>query len=510
MKKFLHYLLLSGLLMSANLPMSAQTADWKVTPRYSALSPIAPGLYQFKESGKSGVIDSNGKVIVAAFDCISPFYEGLALLYDRKAEGLVLRGVLEENGALTLAEDKYIINPDYPFFSEGYLTVSDGYGKHGYLTADCRPAFRFISEEVRPFSEGSAAVGDGDDFGMLSPSGEKNYIQLPNGDYAFGGTNYYNGKCLVWDDEHHVYILDDSGQFESLGYEDLSQVNVDYLYRFGSGKGSTPDYSTFSPTEDTTWLPTQRGGKWTFRNDYGNLLTPYRYDNVGKFSSGVAIASLDGHFGLLEIVEDKSTFATWSSKSKYDFIPGSDVKCEFTLSVPEKWRSLGLSVEVRDRVSEAHIPCQQKGNIFTFKYTPSEDTSSETRDFTINVSHSGSLLWIGKQTYEFVRQQTQQQARLQASIRVNNSNANSNDLCLVTAVIRNPGSEPVTTTVRLTGGGSKASFTGKTVTITIPANGTRVVTGAFTVKKVELNGWCAVSTGHGASARRSNIQLKPF
>ena len=77
-------------------------------------------------------------------------------------------------------------------------------------------------------------------------------------------------------------------------------------------------------------------------------------------------------------------------------------------------------------------------------------------------------------------------------------------------MISNPSPVAITTSVTLTGGGTNASFAGKTVTLTIPAYGSKSVTGSFFLNKVVLNGWCAVKTSNGASARRSGLELKPF
>lgn len=498
------------LLLSCSISATAQTADWKVSPKYSAIKQITPTLYKVQEGRKIGIIDKYGvEKIKPAYDELTPFYEGFALLYDRHPEGMLLRGIVSETGEVIQADSRYYLFPEYPFFSEGFLPVRESSGLQGYLTPDCRPAFQFIKDDIHPFSEGSAAVGEGDDFAMLNTYGEKMFVALPGGDYAFGGTNYYNGKCLVWDEDWKCYILDDSGKFESLGRQDLSQIKVDYLYRFGSGQGSRIPATPSNIETESTWQPVNNGGRWTYKNSAGKLLTPYRYDNAERFSEGVAIASLDGKYGLLEIVEDKAVFASWAPKSGLSYSPGSDVKCEFSLSIPQKWRNQDLRIELHDAQSGINIPYERKGNSFIFNYRPEGNTDREQKSVAINVSHGGSPLWRGEETYEFTKIQ-KPKVRLQAAIRLNNADANSSDQCIVTATLRNPGPTPITTTVHLTGGGNKASFGNKSMTITVPAYGTKSISGAFTVKKVELNGWCAVTTGDGASAKRSNLQLKPF
>lgn len=502
--------LLSVLLLAGGISATAQTADWKVSPRFDNIIQISPTLYQVKQGYKTGLIDREGTLKFTPEEGeITPFYEGLALIYDRQPEGLLLRGIISENGNIIKPDGRYYLFPEYPFFSEGFLPVRNSSGLQGYLTPDCRPAFQFMREDIHPFSEGTAAIGAGEDFAMINAYGEKMYIALPGGDYAFGGTNYYNGKCLVWDDDWKCYILDDSGRFESLGRQDLSQIRVDYLYRFGSGKGSNIPSATFNASAERTWQPVSHDGLWTFRNSGGKLLTPYRYDRVKEFSNGVAIASMDGKYGLLEIVEDNSTFASWTNKSEFSYSPGNSVKCEFYISIPQKWRNQDLKIDLKDSSSGIVIPYERRGNSFIFNYQPEGNANHESKSVAINISHAGAPLWKGIETYEFNKVQ-KPKVRLQAAIRLNNADANSSDQCVVTATLRNPGDTPITTTVHLTGGGNKASFSNKTLTVTVPAYGTKSVSGSFTVKKVELNGWCAVSTSDGASAKRSGLQLKPF
>lgn len=483
-----------------------QTVDWRVNPEYSSIEPFAEGLYKVRDNRKSGIIDENGRVVVPIkYDRITPFYEGLAVIYDTAPEGPVFKGVLSESGEANFAEDRYYLLPEYPFYSEGLIPVIEPGGKFGYLNFFCQPAFRFIEEEVRPFSEGVAAVGAGDDFCMMTSHGERMPIALPDGEYAFGGTNYYNGKSLVWDGDWVCYILDSSGQMEKIGRQNLSDLRVDYLYRFGSGINNNPEYVIYSPTHDKEWTPVQKDGRWTFSNASGKLLSVYRYDSLQPFIEGVAIASTNGKFGLLEVVEDNSTFYSTVTNTRHTYSPGKSVKCSFALSTPEKWAGQTYTVLITDPLTGEALTYEKKENLYSFNVSPNSEKKSEEREFNISVSHDGMNIWEGRVNYEF-----NQRSKIQATIRLQNADADSSDKCYVVATIKNPSSVPVTTTVSLSGGGTKASFAGKTITVTIPPYGTKSVSSAFTVRKVELNGWCAVSTSDGASARRNGLQLKPF
>ena len=174
--------------------------------------------------------------------------------------------------------------------------------------------------------------------------------------------------------------------------------------------------------------------------------------------------------------------------------------------MPEKWQGQPINVILKDpdRGNEVSIK-KQGSNNFQFSYKPNSDVKEEDKTFRIEVKNNGIQLWQGEETFIF-----QQRTKLTSSIRLNNSDANANDKCLVTATIKNPSPIDVTTTITLSGGGSKAKFESRTVTLTIPAYSSRTVSSSFLVKNVELNGWCAVSTTDGTSARRGNLEMRPF
>ncbi len=503
-------LLLTAFAVFSLMTVRAQTADWRVSPQYTAIEPFAEGLYKVREGRKSGIIDDRGTVLVPAkYDRITPFYEGLAVIYDKTSEGDVFRGVISQTGEANFADDTYYLLPDCLFYSEGLIPVQEPGGKYGYLTTLCSPAFKFFKEEARPFSEGVAAVGINEDFKMIGTHGEDMRVILPNGEYVWGGTNYYNGEALFWDEDLKCYIRDSSGEFIRLNKKESPDVEnyvpVDYLFRYDTGEGDDPEYYTYTPVTDKDWTPVQKDGRWTFSNSAGKPLTPYRYDSVKPFADGLAIASTNGKFGLLEVVEDNSTFFSTVPNPRHSYSPGKSVKCSFILSTPEKWADQPYTVLIQDLQSGKDFTYERKGNQYTFTAEPKGDKLSEEKTYNVVVQNNGINIWEGQVNYEFT-----QRAKLQAAIRLQNADADSNDKCYVVATVKNPSSVPVTTTVTLSGGGNKASFSGKSVSVTIPPYGTKSVSGAFTVHKVELNGWCAVSTSEGASARRNGLQLKPF
>lgn len=496
------YVIIALLLCSQSI--KAQTAEWAVLPQYASIYYFAPNMYKISKEGKVGILRTDGRVILQPiYDAINYFYEGKTIFVNKTSKGWQVKGVLDEEGNVCLADGVYYLLPKYKFFSEGYLPVKDENGLYGYLDDKCKPIFDFIPDEVHPFSEGFAVVGAEETFHWINTSGEQILPRLKNGGTPYGGTNFYNGFAYLWDEDGVFFKLDGDGKTQKIPSQELE---VDYLYRVGTGLGENVEYSKYNQNFEKLWLPKEQDNLWTFVSTDGKLLTPFQYDSVLPFSAGSAVAEYKGKFGLLKIVDDKSTFSAKVQKSRHIYSPGSNCVCEFELFVPEKWRGQDLVVKMIEQESGEFIPVSKKSQkVYSFVYRPSSKVSKESKKFRIVLSNNGNNLWQEDEVFDFV-----QRVKLSSSIRVNNADANSSDRCYVTATIKNPSSIPVTTTVTLSGGGSKTYFDRKSVTITIPAYGVKSITSSFRVKHVEFNGWCAVTTTDGTSARRSNIELKPF
>lgn len=483
----------------------AQTVDWLVLPQYSEIKYFGPQIYKVTKDNKVGLIGTDGTTLIPAeYDAISLFYEGRAVFVNKTSRGWKIMGVVTDNGTVRYAKSNYYLLKDYMFFSEGFITVRDEDGKFGYLNDNCQPAFEFINDEVRPFSEGLAAIGNEDTFHWINTSGEKILPRLKNGGTPYGGTNFFDGKAYLWDEDGEIFELGADGKQTKMPKSD--HFIIDYLYRVGSGCGDKVNYTSYEQSFSSQWKPDCKNGKWTYISSDGKPLSPFQYDEVKRFSNESAVASVDGNYGLLHIVPDNSTFSTKNVKSNHIFSAGSICNCEFQLSVPEKWRNQPITVLLTDAETGNQIAINKKGNNrYSFSYKPNSSSMKENKDFKIEVKNNEIQLWQGQENFTFV-----QRTKLSSSIRVNNADANSNDRCLVTATIKNPSPIDVTTTVTLSGGGSKARFENKTMTITIPAHSRRSITSNFLVRNVELNGWCAVSTSDGTSAKRNNLELKPF
>lgn len=489
-------------LLSVDFGM-AKSTEWLVNPQFDQMEIFTPELYKVVKNGKTGLINREGKTVLPyEFDVIFDFFEGIALFGNYTSDGTVIKGTVNEENKINYVSGEYYLHHDYPFYSEGFIPVIDGSGRYGYLNENGRPSFKFGKDETRPFSEGFAAVGEGDDFHWLTTTGEKIFLSLPNGSYPYGGTNFYNGIAYLWDEYgEDFFILDATGDIRKIKPRELK---VDYLYRVDTDLGASIDYKKHSGRYDQTWKPTQKNGKWSYKDSKGILLSTYEYDDVDYFQGLSARANINGKWGLIQIVEDNETFYAKADKKLHVFSHKKGSDCSFQLSVPDKWKEKNLVVSIKDPETGETIDLYKKqNNVYTFTYQPDKNQTTLSKTFVIDVKNDDVTLWQGEEIYDFA-----QAIKLLASLSVKNK-ADHNNRCFVTATISNPSSIPVTTTVTLSGGGSNSQFNPQKVNITIPANSKRSVTSAFILKGVELDGWCSVATADGVQARRNNLELKP-
>ena len=121
-------LVLTSLLLTASfLSIYAQSVEWSVAPEYSEIKYFGPQVYKVTKDGKVGVIATDGTIILRPeYDAINLFYEGRAVFVNRTSNGWMIKGVLTDDGSVSYTKGEYYLLPDYMFYSEGLLTVSDG------------------------------------------------------------------------------------------------------------------------------------------------------------------------------------------------------------------------------------------------------------------------------------------------------------------------------------------------------------------------------------------------
>ncbi len=222
--------------LSLMLPVcaSAQIGHWKVAPEYSSITKISPELYRVEKSGLYGLLSKDGKTIVPCqYEIKQDVVESRCLLLSSNHR---LKAIYDGNGNLIKQfEDKEIwyVDPDYPYYSDGVIAVSDNTGRWIYMDrtgalSGKKPEFRSAS----PYFYGYAVVRYKDGSYMhinkrgvvskLDSQFKDNFLVFASSftpqDKSVGESASDPIVSLVVDSRNNVFLRDRSGmKVESLG-----------------------------------------------------------------------------------------------------------------------------------------------------------------------------------------------------------------------------------------------------------------------------------------------------
>jgi WG containing repeat len=274
-------------------------------------------LFSIEKDGKSGFIDSSGRVVIAPqFDTAHGFSEGLAFVTrDGK------KFFIDKTGRIVF-EAKFDLVGN---FSEGLAAVNIGEtripniglianpGKWGYIDKTGKLVLAMKYTHAESFSEGLAAIKEGDRGAFIDHSG-KIIFEVPL-DVTVG---FHEGVAGVLYHGTLAYF-DRTGKQISppLGYgprsysfsEGLVTVEIKGKSGFMDRTGRMviepqfDDADNFSEglapvkigSDETTWCPREESGsrkgftmKWGFIDKTGKLVIPAQYESVSQFSEGLA------------------------------------------------------------------------------------------------------------------------------------------------------------------------------------------------------------------------------
>lgn len=182
MRRF--FVFVVGLLLLA--PISSQNVYWIInSSQYSDIEPVSHNLLKVKMNGLSGLVDFDGNIVAECkYDTITAFANDRCLLLKNNH----LKGIVNANNEVQLITDAdYLVDPRYPYFSEGLLAVESEYlKKWGYISTNGNLEIGCRYSAAFPFSHGYASVNDPDNYYIhIDKSGTISKIQTGSGNYSF-------------------------------------------------------------------------------------------------------------------------------------------------------------------------------------------------------------------------------------------------------------------------------------------------------------------------------------
>lgn len=521
--------IISALIVAVSMPAVAKTAEWSVTPQYSDMEQLVPGVYKVKRGIYTGVIDANGKEIIKmTTDSITPFVGGQALVLTPAAEGSYrLQAILHDDLTQSPVNEEVWVE-EYPFFSEGMLPVRNNLGFYGYMDPAGRMVLQPSYINVHPFSEGYAAVSKRpkNKIGQFISKGidkvkdqfkkDATIVYINRGGNEMklskdlgklkNGSTFNNGVALVQTKTDEYALINTAGarvrKMPSSGnYEyDDRYVYIDENY---DEHPMNEDYlTTRTAVVDNAVKVFREGNAYGYRTG-SDVILPAQFDEADLFYDDYAMARVNRKWGILKLVDGTFTCtapaASKAAKKTARTKKAAAAPVGYTVTTPSAYEKATLTLSL-----------DASGNVTSDKL---EANGTNERKFPLAKPAGNYVATLATDNLTLMRQyngtevaeQTVTEApRLRVSVSPSSTRADINDNAIITVTIANPGDVAVTVPVKITGTG----MTTVNRNVTIPANSSRRVSAAFA--KVYEKEVRTVTVTAGTVKVTKSISVTPF
>lgn len=448
------YLFLLGLLFP--IWLYAQTAQWKLHPHYTSITPYAEGLLKVKLHSKMGIVDMEGNEIVpATADSITNLSEGYGLILNVATNGKYrLSGIIDKTGkVITITTEMYV--GEYPFFSEGKLPVCNRVGKYGFIDTNGSWVQKYKYWSIHPFCEGWAVVSK-----LYSTTGKtkKFYVndkgvflslQSDIGD-VYLATSFNNGEALVMSKDNRYFTINTSGNI--IRIENNVTMHFDEKYRL---------QETDAPIEKSNeiWTPTYNGPEIYEENSLfgyklnGRVVLPAQFTDAKGFVDGYAIAAKDGYYGLLSLQD--GAFECKKLKGTSAISSADEEAVDYLVTIPVCWQQEKLylkSVRTTDNSRKTFVEAGNNDATRTFSVVLPKGERK------ISIESSDLVLWNGETKNVTQQPIVEDGPAVSLDIRIPNSakngkavKADATDKCKLNIYVKNNTSDWLEVKIKTTG-----------------------------------------------------------
>ncbi len=271
-----------------------------VESRFDQAGWFSEGLAPVRLGERWGFVDSTGRVAIPPqFDEVGRFLDGVAVVTQMGRDGMID------------PEGRFVVRPRFDDIPATDSVFHDDralfalFGKKGYVSRAGVIVLPPLYDDASRFSEGLAAVRLGDRWGYVDTTGH--VVIAPR--FQMGGP-FDRGLALVMFDDRYGFI-DRQGAYVVLPqFDEASSFSGRELApaRKGttlglvdrSGNWAMPSFVELSPIDDSLVVGRVDGRTGIVRRSSGEMVVPYRWENVGGFSEGLAPARNPGtRFGFI-------------------------------------------------------------------------------------------------------------------------------------------------------------------------------------------------------------------
>lgn len=392
----------------------AQTASWQVRPTYDSVRIISENLLMVEKNGHWGLCGNDGKPITGySYDSITDFKDNYAILIE---EGIA-KGCVSTGGKVTYFDKDYLIDVNYPYYSEGVLAVKNN-GKWGYIDTAGNTVLECRYRYALPFMNGLASVSDGEGHFMhINKTGRISLLGTGfNDDDLILATSFIKDDkgtafAIIVNSKWKAYKRDLSGK--RAGTFELAKVNVDTKKRTIESDGSILYFDNAwrlshyelngvrkkeYPANDSFTSAYQPASNALSAHKESNGLYGLKYNDTtcipGQFEDAIVLdrvnvlASCNGLYGILGVNTDESVSLGFDNS---DIILNHHIACKLTgsVNIPESLKGKYFEIQyVRSKDGLPLIP-EQNVTSFNFGFLPEDLHNGNDQEFEISFKVDG-------------------------------------------------------------------------------------------------------------------------
>ena len=397
-------LLLLGTLSAGML--SAQTVQWAVRPTSAQIENYG-SLLKVKKGGKCGLVNLNEQEIVpVAYDSISPFRDGYALVMNKAGNQLRIEGLLSEGDNEMLVPTETVYATRYMWFSDGKMPVK-GAGGWGYLGTDGNMAIPCQFQFAYPFSEGYASVMLNDKAYYINRFMDYLPVEAGYGNLVFAST-FSGQEAVVYSGDSYTpkgYVINRKGrilrQYKvkpadlKINKDDHSVGDKSQLYRQQVQQASI----------DNSYEVYQEDGLYGYKKN-GAVVLPAQLDKAEPVRGEYANVQYKGQNGVLQFMEGSFSHQLESSKME---VVGKEVDKGFLqLNLPESYDDAAVRLRMVDNQGRemAVVANSTQGTHRSFSFLPATvPTKSENVSYQLELWSGNLLIWKdrGEVSYNVIK-----------------------------------------------------------------------------------------------------------
>lgn len=400
------------LLLSVNA--QSQVAVWQIRPSYDSVDVLTENLLKVEKNGRYGLCDYQGNSVVdCLYDDFPHFKDGYTLLIQ---DGSAI-GSVSISGKVTKFGNAYLLDMNYPYYSEGLLAVKNK-GRWGYIDTEGNNVIGFKYRNALPFMKGLASVSDAEgNFMHINKSGRISLLGsgFNDDDLKFATSFITDDKgetfSIVVNSRWRAYKRDVNGK--KMGSFELTDINVDTKQRIiKSGKyalyfdpawrllrlevqGKAQKEYEINDDFYPRYLPEQSIFK-SLKNTSGmygvmvndKICLVEQFESVLPLDRENVLVSSDGLYGLLKICLDEMIDVSLETQL---FTMNHLAECGIKGSVHLPGSLSGKLIEVPSiSFNEINVIIpDQSGTSFSFNYSPEDLKAGHRQKFQIKVKVDG-------------------------------------------------------------------------------------------------------------------------